>query len=78
MARQILTIYENVHLNRGLAQRADELSQKLMLQKLESILQRNPALQHLGEAAAAEHIMQAGEAHMGGGQHHAPGSTRLP
>ena len=25
MARQILTIYENVHLNRGLAQRADEL-----------------------------------------------------
>jgi diguanylate cyclase len=78
IARQILTIYENVHLNRGLAQRADELSQKLMLQKLESMLQRNPALQHLGEAAAAERITQAGEAHMGGGQHHAPGSARLP
>jgi len=78
MARQILTFYENVHLNRRLAQRADELSQKLMLQKLESILQREPAFRHLREAAATEPITQAGEAHMGSGQHHAPGSTRLP
>jgi hypothetical protein len=53
IVRQILTIYENVHLNRGLAQRADELSQKLMLQKLERMLDREPAFRHLREAAAA-------------------------
>ena len=68
IARQILTIYENVHLNRELAQRADQLSGKLMTQKLELMLQRNPPLRHLREAAAAEHITQPGEAHMGGGQ----------
>jgi len=61
MARQILTIYENVQLNRGLAQRADELSQKLMMQKLELMLQRNPALQHLGEAAATDDVARASE-----------------
>jgi hypothetical protein len=69
LARQILTIYENVHLNRRLAQRADELSQKLMIQKLESILQREPAFRHLREAAATEPITQAGEVHMGNRQH---------
>ena len=61
MARQILTIYENVHLNRGLAQRADELSQKLMMQKLELMLQREPAFRHLREGAAAEGLAPPGE-----------------
>jgi hypothetical protein len=78
IARQILTIYENVHLNRELAQRADQLSGKVMTQKLEQMLQRQPAFRYLREAAATEPITQAGEAHMGSGQHHAPGSTRLP
>jgi hypothetical protein len=58
MARQILTIFENVHLNRALAQRADELSQKLMMQKLERMLEREPALRHLREAAPPEDIAQ--------------------
>jgi hypothetical protein len=65
IARQILTIYENVHLNRGLAQRADELSQKVMMQKLERMLEREPAFRHLREAAAATDTTSAGEARVG-------------
>jgi hypothetical protein len=68
MARQILTIYENVHLNRGLAQRADELSQKLMMQKLERMLEREPALRHLRETAAVEEIAPSAS----GDPHHTP------
>ena len=41
-------------------------SQKLMMQKLESILQREPAFRHLGEAAAAQNTTSAGEAPVGG------------
>jgi hypothetical protein len=66
IARQILAIYENVHLNRGLAQRADELSQKLMMQKLERMLERDPAFRHLRETAASEGITTPGEVHAGG------------
>jgi hypothetical protein len=54
IARQILTIYENAQLNRELAERADELSQKLMIQKLERLLEREPALRHLREAPPVE------------------------
>jgi hypothetical protein len=72
MARQILTIYENVHLNRGLAQRADELSQKLMIQKLELMLQREPALRHLRESAATEDVARTAS----GDPHHTPGPGR--
>ena len=77
MARQILTIYENVHLNRGLAQRADQLSGKLMTQKLESILQREPAFRHLREAAAAEGTAPAAEVDVSGDPHHTPGPARF-
>jgi hypothetical protein len=72
IVRQILMIYENVHLNRGLAQRADELSQKLMLQKLERMLEREPAFRHLREAAAAEDVAQAAS----GDPDHMPGPGR--
>jgi hypothetical protein len=60
IARQMLTIYENVHLNRRLAQGADELSQKLMLQKLERMMDREPAFHHLREASAVEHPASTG------------------
>jgi hypothetical protein len=73
IARQILTIYENVHLNRELAQRADQLSGKVMTQKLELMLQRNPAVRRLREAAAAEDITQAAS----GDPHHTPGPARF-
>jgi hypothetical protein len=66
IARQILSIYENVHLNRDLAQRADQLSGKLMIQKLERMMEREPAFRHLREAAAAEGATPAGEAPVGG------------
>jgi hypothetical protein len=72
IVRQILTIFENARLNRGLAQRADELSQKLMMQKLERMLEREPAFQHLREAATAENIAQAAS----GDPDHAPGPRR--
>ena len=78
IARQILTIYENVHLNRGLAQRADELSQKLMIQKLELMLQRNPALRHLREPAAADDVAPASEVRVSGGPHHTPPGPARP
>jgi hypothetical protein len=61
IARQILTIYENVHLNRRLAQGADELSQELMVQKLERMMGREPAFHHLREAAAFEDVTPASE-----------------
>jgi hypothetical protein len=76
LARQILTIYENVHLNRGLTQRADELSQQLMMKKLESILQREPAFRHLREAAAVEDAPRAAEVDVSGDPHHPPGPAR--
>ncbi len=61
IVRQMLTAYENVSLNRELAQRVDELSQKLMLQKLEHMMGREPAFHHLREAAAFEDVTPAGE-----------------
>lgn len=67
-ARQMLSIYEDVRLNRELAQRADELSQKLMMQKLERMLEREPAFRHLREAAAVEGLGRAGEVDAGGGR----------
>ena len=77
IARQILTIYENVHLNRGLAQRADELSQKLMMQKLERMLDREPAFRHLREAAAAEGLAPPDEVHVGVDERVTPDPRRL-
>ncbi len=77
IARQILTTYENVGLNRELAQRADQLSGKLMTQKLESILQREPAFRHLREAAATEGTAPAAEVDVSGGPHHTPGPARF-
>jgi hypothetical protein len=65
IARQILALYENVQLNRELSQRADQLSGKLMTQKLELMLERNPALRHLREAAAATDTTSAGETRLG-------------
>jgi hypothetical protein len=76
IARQILTIYENVHLNRELAQRADQLSGKLMTQKLERMLEREPAFRHLRETAASEDIAQAAEVRVSGDPRHVPGATR--
>ena len=66
IARQILTIYENVHLNRELAHLAGQLSGKLMAQKLESLPRSDAASRHLGEGEAAEDITPAGEVHVGG------------
>ena len=77
IARQILTTYENVRLNRELAQRADQLSGRLMTQKLESILQREPAFRHLREAAAAEGVPRAAEVDVSGDPHHTPGPARF-
>jgi hypothetical protein len=66
IARQILTIYENVHLNRELAHLAGQLSGKLMAQKLESLQRSDAASRHSGEGEAAEDITPAGEVHVGG------------
>ena len=77
IARQMLTIYENVRLNRGLAQRADELSQKLMMQKLERMLDREPAFRHLREAAAAEGLALPDEVHVGVDKRLTPDPRRL-
>jgi hypothetical protein len=73
IARQILTIYENVHLNRDLAQRADQLSGKLMIHKLERMMEREPAFRHLREAAAAEGAPRAAEVDVSGDPRHPPG-----
>jgi len=48
IARQILTIYENVRLNRDLAQRADQLSEKLLMQKLDLLHQRETGTRRPG------------------------------
>jgi hypothetical protein len=66
IARQILTIYENVHLNRELAHLAGQLSGKLMAQKLESLQRSDAVSRHSGEGEAAEDITPAGEVHVGG------------
>ena len=78
IARQILALYENVRLNRDLAHLAGQLSGKLMTQKLESILQREPAFRHLREAGAAEDITPAGEVHVGGGLSDATRPDSIP
>jgi len=70
LGRQILTLYENVHLNRELVGRAEQLSQKLMLQ-------RNPDLRHLRETAEPEDIARAAEVHVSSDPHHISGPARL-
>jgi hypothetical protein len=77
IARQILTTYENVQLNRELAHLAGQLSGKLVTQRLELLHGRDPASSHSREAGAAEDLTPAGEVHAGGSQHHMPDSTRL-
>jgi hypothetical protein len=72
LARLILTLYENVHLNRELVRRAEQLSQKLELMP-----QRNPDLRHLRETAEPEDIARAAEVHVSGDPHHISGPARL-
>lgn len=50
IARQILTIYENVRLNRDLIQLAGQLSEKLLMHKLDLLHQPDPASWHSREA----------------------------
>ncbi len=76
IARQILAIYENVHLNRELAQLADQLSGKLMARKLETLQRRDPASWPSREGGAAEDLTPAGEVHGGRSQHYMANSTR--
>ena len=77
IARQILTTYENVQLNRDLAHLAGQLSGKLMTQRLELLHGRDSASPHSREAGAAEDLTPADEVHVGGSRHHMPDSTRL-
>jgi hypothetical protein len=77
IARQILTTYENVQLNRELAHLAGQLSGKLMTNRLEHMHRDDAASWHPGEAGPAEDLTPAGEVHVGGGQRRMPDSTQL-
>ncbi len=77
IARQILTTYENVQLNRELAHLAGQLSGKLMTNTLELLHRGDPASWHPGEAGLAEDLTPAGEVHVGGAQRRMPDSTQL-